>query len=105
MKNLPIALLASVVLFVNAAQAQDDSRSNAAPEARPGFLQPGKWWNLYFAEGNDPLKRGAVSINAVKIVELSERHPSWVQIAFPNHRHPTEEIRRGWKPGEFSRPV
>ena len=86
MKNLPIALLASVVLFVNAVQAQDDSPSNTAPEARPGFLQPGQWWNLYFAEGNDPLKRGAVLIHAVKIVQFSERHPSWVQIAIPKNR-------------------
>lgn len=86
MKILPIALLASVVLSAHAAQGEDDSRSNPAPEARPGFLEPGMWWNFYFADGSDPLKRGAVSIKAVKILQFSERHPSWVQIAFPKRR-------------------
>jgi hypothetical protein len=80
MKTVPIALLASVVLSLNAAHAQDDSRPQKHPEARSEFLQPGKWWNLYSDERNDPLRR---SIRAVKVVKLSDTHPSWVQIAFP----------------------
>jgi hypothetical protein len=51
---------------------------------RSGFLQPGEWWNLYFDEGIDPLKR---SVRAVKIVQLSEHHPSWVRIAFPKDQN------------------
>lgn len=82
MKTLPIALLASVVILLNAAHAQEDSRPHKAPEGRSEFLQPGKWWNLYSDEGNDPLQR---SIRAVKVVQLSDAHPSWVQIAFPKN--------------------
>lgn len=83
MKNLPIFLLASVVLLVTPAVGQDVSSSSEATDKRSGFLQPDEWWNLYFDDGINPLKR---SVRAVKIVQLSEHHPSWVQIAFPKDR-------------------
>lgn len=80
MNRLPIALLASVALFLNTTHAEDDSPPRNAPEARSEFLQSGQWWNLYCDEDNDPLHR---SIRAVKVIQLSGTHPSWVQIAFP----------------------
>lgn len=83
MNVLPICLLASVFLLASAAHGQDESRSEGTLDAQPQFLETGKWWNLYFAKGNDPLARGTTSINAVKIVRLNETHGSWVQIAFP----------------------
>lgn len=86
MNDSRVALLTSVALFVTAAQAQAASRPDAAADAQSEFLEAGQWWNLFFAEGNDPLRRGTGSINAVKIVQLRKTHPSWVQIAFPKNR-------------------
>lgn len=89
MKSLPVTLLASVVLFVSPAQAQDDSSANNKAETGSCFLDPGEWWNLYFDESNDPtLKKDPLkrSINAVKIIQVSQTHPNWVQIAFPKER-------------------
>ena len=78
-KVLPICLVATVVLLSNAARGQYESRSPTTSDTQPQFLESGKWWNLYFADENDPLG----TIKAVKVVQLCETHPSWVQIAFP----------------------
>ena len=83
MKNLPIILFAGVVLFVNLAGGYDCPSSSEPRDVPSGFLQPDEWWNFYFSDRNDPLKR---SVRAVKIVQLSERHSSWVQLTFPEDR-------------------
>jgi hypothetical protein len=83
MKSLPIAIFTSTVLLLNIANAQDKAFAKNSASEKATFLQPGQWWNLYSDERNDAIKR---TVRAVKIVRLSNVHPSWVQIAFPKDR-------------------
>ena len=83
MKSLPIILLSSVCLLVAPAAGQDGSTSSEPSSSSSEFLQRDKWWNLYFDEGNDPLNR---PVRAVKVVQLSEKHSSWVRVAFPKDK-------------------
>ncbi|MBD3676360.1 MAG: hypothetical protein HUJ26_22855 [Planctomycetaceae bacterium] len=83
MKRLSIIALTVVSLFVPSTAGYCGPPASEATETAASFLQPGEWWNLYCDEANDPLKR---AVRAVKIVQVSERHASWVQITFPADR-------------------
>ncbi len=78
-----ILCFAVIACFAHAARGQETAPGNSASDTQAEFLQPGTWWNLYFDKDNDPLKHGDRSVKAVKIIQLSEKHPGWVQIAFP----------------------
>ena len=86
MKTLLMPLLAGVCLVAIPALGQTDARSNTVPGDPSEFVETGTWWNLFFSQGNDPLRRGTGSINAVKIMRVSKTHPEWIKIAFPKKR-------------------
>ena len=75
---------AVLVLLLLAGLTAQDSDTKAEVSEGPGFLHVGEWWNFYFVSDHDPLKRGNMSVRAVKIVELDKLRPSWVKIQFPS---------------------
>ncbi len=83
MKNVPMILLAVVGFVSTLAAADEGALSSSGVDADSEFLQPGEWWNLFFDNGSDPLNR---TVRAVKVVQLSEKHSSWVRIKFPKDR-------------------
>ncbi len=52
-----------------------------------GFLDAGIWYNFYFEKENDLLKRGNLTVNAVKLISTDAKRPNWVQIQFPKDRN------------------
>ncbi len=58
------------------------------------FIQADTWWNLYFSSDKNPLQRGPLSINAVKVIEVSHTNPSWIKITFPKHKEEHLSILR-----------
>ena len=80
-----ILSFAVIACWAHAACGQGAAPDTAASDTQAEFLQPGTWWNLYFASESDPLKHGDRSVKSVKIIQLSAKHPGWVQIAFPEN--------------------
>lgn len=52
-----------------------------------GFLDAGIWYNFYFEKENDLLKRGDMTVNAVKLISMDANRSNWVQIQFPKDRN------------------
>ncbi|WP_339747997.1 hypothetical protein [uncultured Rubinisphaera sp.] len=51
-----------------------------------GFLKAGIWYNFYFEKENNLLKRGGMTVNAVKLISIDEDRSNWVQIQYPKER-------------------
>ena len=72
-------------------------------------ITAGSWWNLYFADGNDPLKRGGVTIRSVRVIQVDPKRANWVRVANPDsleeHRGfpgiATESVREKRTPDEM----
>lgn len=78
---LCVALTGLVSFTTLSAIGQEEPK--AVPRAESGLLEVGSWWNLYFEKENDQLARPGRSINAVKVVAVDAKRPSWIQISYP----------------------
>ena len=75
--------LCIVLLSYSFLAAQEESAGAEESASQMGFLHVGEWWNFYFVSDHDPLKRGNMSVRAVKVIGLDKLRPSWVKIRFP----------------------
>jgi hypothetical protein len=82
-KSASTMFLAGLRLMPLAANSQ---QSEAGGSSDRSFLRTGTWWNLYFDQENNPLRRGNASINAVKVLEIDQNRRSWIKITFPRSR-------------------
>ncbi|WP_146502483.1 hypothetical protein [Rubinisphaera italica] len=66
----------------------EDIKSHRIAQSKKstGFLDAGVWYNFYFEKENDLLKRGGMTVNAVKLISIDEDHSNWVQIQYPKER-------------------
>ncbi len=85
-KMLFVTILVAALGLPGAAAGQGGEKTSSARASAHPFLQPNSWWNLYFANDNNPLKRAGLSIAAVKVVEIDKQRPSWVKIRFPKDK-------------------
>lgn len=84
MKKIVLAgIFAGLLLIPLAGHSQ---QSETGVSSNRSFLQTNAWWNLYFAQENNPLRRGDTCINAVKVLEIDQNRPSWIKVTFPKSR-------------------